>query len=209
MPTIGGNSISWNEVTPTNKSDVSEGNEYIMSIKTSIRSAMDAEHNWPTISGSGFGYHVRGSARPYYGLQSAVSSTQSDGRLMLTSDTSRLFSVGTGGTNFLGGPTVPLMGSDPSVPQRHAWVEEFGTVTMNGSGVALVTIPNSGFSGFPYTFLTVMGGTASSADRETASVVTYLNSSQTQIAIVLFDLTGGVYQNDATVLWRSIGTRAL
>lgn len=209
MPTIGGVTGDWDEEAPTNKSNVSDGNEHIQSIKTNLRTGLDAEHNWPSASGSGFGYHVQGSARPFYGVQSAVSSSGSDARLMLTSDTSRLFGSGSAGTIFFGGPTVPLMGSYPgAVPQRHQWVEEIGIASnFASSGSTVVTFPNSGFSGLPYVFLTVVGGGASDAFK-TASITTTPNAfTPTQMTVVLYDSNALLYST-GSVFWRSIGTRA-
>lgn len=210
MPTIGGVTGSWNELTPANSSGVSDGNEYIQSIKTQLRTGLAAEHNWPNASGSGFGYHVYGSARPFYGLQSAVSSSGSDGRLMLTSDTSRLFGSGSQGTTFFGGPTVPLMGEHPgAVPQRHMWVEEFGTVDASAASTTAVTFPNSGFSGRPYTFLTVSGGD-NGAPLVGASVATELTYDGTGMSIVAFNFNAQTFAipSGVTIAWRSIGTRA-
>lgn len=212
MPALSGVTIGWDENDPANTSDVSGGNEAMHSIKTSLRTALDAEHNWPSASGSGFGYHVYGSARPFYGLQSAVSSSGSDGRLMLASDTSRLFGSGSGGTTFFGGPTVPLMGSHPGdVPQRHMWAEEVGTVAAsditNAAAGYVVTFPNSGFSGLPYTFLTLTGP-ESSGELKTISIVTALGTfSGTQMVIQVYNPNGGIF-DQAKVMWRSIGTRA-
>src|SRR6185436_16344531 len=148
MPLIG-----WDENSPPDTESAGLGDDRIRSLRTSLRVGLDGEHVWPSASGDA-GVHRLGSGRPYYGLQSAVSSSGSDGRLMQTSDTSRLFGVGSGGTSFIGGPTVLSAGSFPgTVPQRHYWAEEFGEGKTAASGTTTVGFPNSGYSGKPFVFL--------------------------------------------------------
>src|SRR5690242_799191 len=118
--------ITWNESSPAGGDNAGLGAGEFRSLKTALRTALDAEHNFPAAGGDA-GAHRLGSGRPYVGLQSAVSSSGTDGRVMVTSDTSRFFHVGSGGTSFIGGPTVISAGSYPgTVPQRFIWVEEWG-----------------------------------------------------------------------------------
>src|SRR3989442_6232895 len=105
--------LLWNENAPADTDSVGQGDDEIRSIKASIRNGMAEEHIWPSASGGNLGVHLLGSARPYYGAQSLVSSSGSDGRLMVTSDTSRLFHVGSAGTMFLGGNGVVTVGTTP------------------------------------------------------------------------------------------------
>src|SRR3989475_6858754 len=98
--------LLWNENAPADTDSVGQGDDEIRSLKTSIRNGMAEEHIWPSASGGNFGVHLLGSARAYYGTQSLVSSSGTDGRLMVTSNTSRLFHVGSAGTMFLGGRQV-------------------------------------------------------------------------------------------------------
>ena len=76
---------------------------------------------------------------------------------MQTSDTSRLFHVGSGGTSFIGGAGVPSMGSFPGgiPPQRSYWAIEIGEGKTSASGSTIVTFPNSGFSSTPFVVMTV------------------------------------------------------
>src|SRR2546426_7884040 len=116
--------LLWAEGAPADVDSAGVGAAEIRSLKTSIRNGMAEEHIWPSASGGNFGVHLLGSARPYYGAQSLVSSTGTDGRLMVTSDTSRLFHVGSAGTMFLGGQTTISATSVPG--QRFYWATEFG-----------------------------------------------------------------------------------
>ena len=153
MP-IGGSNIGWDNSSPPNSESAGLGDSRIRSLKSSVQEALDNEHNFASGGGANTGYHRLGSARPYYGTQSLVSSSGSDARLMLTSDTSRLFHVGSAGTSLIGGPTVLSIASYPgTVPQRHYWAMEFGTDTTASNGSVSVTFPNSGFSGVPWVFL--------------------------------------------------------
>jgi len=203
MPTIGGVTILWQEGKPDGDDSLGIGDEDARSTKTAIRNAMAAEHVWDAAGGANTGAHVFGSARPYYGVQSNVSSTGSDGRIMQTSDTSRLFGVGSGGTSFLGGPTVISAGSFPgfTVPQRSIWVEEWGEGKTN-SGSTVVTFPNSGFSGKP--FVQVTGIDTNSR----IQIVTIASVTATQLTVKssATDLLGG---STTSFFWRSVGTRTL
>lgn len=146
--------IAWDENSPPDSESAGLGDDRIRSLKTSLRVGLDGEHVWPSASGDA-GVHRLGSARPFYGVQSLVSSSGSDGRLMHTSDTSQLFGVGSGGTSLIGGATVLSCGSFPgTVPQRHYWAVDFGAGVTDSSGSATVTIPNSGYSGIPNVFVT-------------------------------------------------------
>ena len=150
---MNGQTVVWNENTPSGPQSMNSGDDAMRSIKTALRTGLDDEHNWPAAGGSSFGYHRFGATRAFYGTQSQVSSSGTDSRLMMTSDTSRLFAVGSVSTVLLGTPTVLLMGSQTPIapPQRAHWVaeaqlkvkDEIDTVGTE------VTFPNSGFSGIP------------------------------------------------------------
>jgi hypothetical protein len=199
MP-IGGSNIAWDNTTPADTESAGQGDDRIRSMKTSVQQALDNEHEFPTGGGAGTGSHRSGAARTYYGLQSEVSAVQ-NGRLMTTSDSSRLFGVGSGGTVLLGGSNVISAGSFPdTVPQRHHWVEEFGEGQVKTSTVTTVTIPNSGYSGRPYIFLNYHG-----ADANFASIIAY---SKTTFSVGI-NSHEGIGQSNVSFFWRSIGTRVL
>lgn len=200
MPTIG-----WDETSPSDNESAGLGDDRIRSLKSSIRIGLDGEHVWPS-GGGDAGGHRLGSARPFFGAQSLVSSTGSDGRLMLTSDTSALFGVGSGGTVLLGGPTVLSAGSFPgTVPQRHYWAVEFGEAKSDAIGVATVTFPNSGFSGLPYTQATA--GRSSQVPR-IVGILFLPNPTATSVSFGVWNISAASVSN-YTVNWFSIGTRVL
>src|SRR2546428_3707155 len=130
--------LLWAEGAPADTDSAGVGAAEIRSLKTSVRNGMAEEHFWPSATGGNFGVHLLGSARPYYGAQSLVSSSGSDGRLMVTSDTSRLFHVGSAGTMFLGSQRVLSAGSAPVGGQTFYWIAEFGAAkNRSPSGIAL------------------------------------------------------------------------
>lgn len=190
--------IDWSESTPQDVESAGLGAQRIQSLKTAIRTGLDGEHVWPS-GGGDAGGHRLGSGRPYYGVQSLVSSSGTDGRLMVTSDTSRLFHVGSAGTMFLGSQRAISAGSAPVGGQTFVWVEEFGTVGTLGALTTTVTFPNSGFSGKPFVFLM-----ASAEGVGGASFLPYLKAvTPTNFAM------GDGFNSTYTLYWRSIGTRAL
>ncbi len=95
-------SIAWSESVPADGDLISQGAGVIRSTKTSVRAAFAAEHAFPSSGGSA-GSHNRGSARAFVGPASAISSADTDGRMMWDSTNSRLMYVGSEGTNFIGG----------------------------------------------------------------------------------------------------------
>ena len=188
--------IEWSESVPPATESAGLGAQRIQSLKTAIRTGLDAEHNWPT-SGLGAGVHRLGSARAYYGAQSLVSSSGTDGRLMVASDTSRLFHVGSAGTMLLGGNAVLSVGSQPVGGQRFYWAMEFGQDSFAISQTAkTITIPNSGFSGSPFVFLTPFAPTAMSLSGTPTA---------TQFSALLAQAQGQL----TPFHWLSIGTRTL
>jgi len=200
MPTIG-----WNEGSPADTDSAGLGDDQIRSLKTSVRVGLDSEHVWPSAGGDA-GVHRLGSARPYYDVQSLVSSSGSDGRLMQTSDTSRLFHVGSAGTSLIGGPTVISAGSYPgSAPQRHYWATEFGE-GRTATGSVLITIPNSGYSGVPYVQVTPK---LTNLVTDGGSCILWVQGVGSGSFTVASRLTNGVTTSSHSFFWQSLGTRVL
>lgn len=100
MP-LGNVTITWDETDPADPKLVGLGAGDIRSTKTNLRGALDSEHVFPSAGGPA-GIHRKGSAIAFVGAASAVSSTDTDGRLMVTSDTSRLYHVGSTNTTLMG-----------------------------------------------------------------------------------------------------------
>lgn len=106
---LGGISVTWNSAVPSVTSQAGVGYQDLQSIKSTLQQVMDSEHVFESTGGSNTGIHRKGSAVVFYGASSAISSTDTNGRLMIDSTNSRLFHVGSGDTRLLGGQYVPLM----------------------------------------------------------------------------------------------------
>lgn len=210
MP-IGGSNVNWDETSPAGGDQISLGDDAIRSMKSSVRVGVGSEHNWPTTGGANTGYHLLGSARPFYDVQSNVSSAGSDGRIMVTSDTSNLFHVGSAGTMFLGGQNVLSAVSSPQGGQRFYWAEDFGAIQANGSGSGTaITFANSGFSGAPYVVCSLWSdGFLSNATGPFTLTVRAIT--KTGFTAVVQNSAGAVLNASSawTYLYHSKGTRTL
>ena len=207
---MSGVTIAWDEAVPPITEAAGLGYARIQSDKTSTRMGLDAEHQWPTAGGLA-GYHRYGSARPFYGTQSRVSSDGTDARLMLTSDTSQLFAMSSVASFFIGGVAGLSVDSFPggAAPQKHRWVLSAGT-SQTVSGSIQVTYPNSGFSQVPYVLLTA--GSESSDVFTNASIVRILGSRTTCFTAggYVMDVGSGTsfQPGNALFSWQAIGLRA-
>lgn len=209
--------IAWDEATPAGSEIIGNGDNRIRSMKTDLRNALDDEHVFPS-SGGTAGQHRAGSARAYFGTQSQVSASTTsaptqDGRLMMTSDTSRLFGVGSAGTVFIGGNKVPSFGSFAAItmPQRLHVAMEMG-ISVAGAGVRHKVDFPSAFSSTPILFANASRDPSS--DSAVGSHVHFnianLDASSFS-GIVVVDSNGGgiAEQSGSTVYWLAIGHRAL
>src|SRR2546430_953246 len=193
--------LLWAEQTPA-ETDIADAAP-IRSIVTSLRNGLAVEHNWPNASGANFGYHLLGSARAFYDVESNVSSSGTDGRLLVTSDTSRLFHVGSAGTMLLGGQNVLSMGSSPVGGQRYYWATEVGTAPGGGT----ITFPNSGFSGLPFVTVSML---TSPLNGVLAPIITQVTS--TNFILLVYSAQNQSVPLSASltsVMWMSVGTRVL
>lgn len=197
--------IGWSESAPANSDNLGAGAGEIRSLKTALRTGLDAEHTWPSTGGDA-GVHRLGSARAYVGTESAVSSSGTDGRLMVASNTSRAFHVGSTGTMLLGGSNVLFMevaGLLNALPQTHYWAS-FTTAGLLGSlGTAIVSFPNSGFSGIPFLLANYTG-----ASPTQLIGVHAVSGSATQCTVYGFTSSGSAPINTPFRLI-SIGSRVL
>lgn len=188
--------IQWDETKPAGQDSVGLGDDEIRSLKTALRSGLGAEHAWPSTGGDA-GVHLLGSARAFIGTQSQVSSTGTDGRLMVTSDSSRLFHVGSAGTMFLGGHTGLQV--NVGLDQRSIWDSDL-TIGVSGG----ITFPNSGYSGIPFVSLMVF---PPSNFGPVVTSITFL--SNTIVNYTATDLSQIDRTSVTTVQCFSIGTRSL
>jgi len=198
-----GNSCLWNENSPA-ETDIADAAP-IRSIVTSVRVGLTAEHTWPTSTGPGFGIHLLGSARPFYDVQSNVSSAGTDGRLLVTSDTSRLFHVGSTGTMYLGGQNDLSVGSAPVGGQRFYWATEFGEGKTAPGGSVVISIPNSGYSGIPF----VLVSASTTAAAGTGSIEMVMTVTSKTATVFQVNAVGDGSNPTANVVfnWLSFGTR--
>lgn len=151
---LGGVSIGWEESVPSSSSNAGLGEQDIRSIKTSVRNALDSEHVFPSTGGVA-GAHRPGSAVAFYGASSAISSTDTNGRIMVDSTNSRLHHVGSADTRFLGGQYVPeagpllkLLGSNTTSTTTQVWCVEAGVGLMKtSSSTTAVTLQNTYVNG--------------------------------------------------------------
>lgn len=95
-------SIGWDETAPADSRNAGLGASDIRSILSNIRGGLGAEHVWPTSAGNA-GVHKPGSAVAFYGTASQVSSSDTDGRIMVTSDSTNLYAVHSAVTTLIGG----------------------------------------------------------------------------------------------------------
>ncbi len=158
--------IGWSESAPANGDNLGLGASEIRSLKTAVRTALDSEHVFPSTGGDA-GAHRLGSARAFVGAESTVSSSGTDGRLMVSSNRSRFFHVGSNGTMLLGGAAVAFIvsgsgandafgnASNP-LPQTHYWAVDGTFGTLGSLGTAIVTYP-SPYSGVPFNIVTYTG----------------------------------------------------
>jgi hypothetical protein len=150
---LGGSANTWAETTPADADLVGLGAGAIRSILTNLRGPLDSEHVFPSVGGSVSGIHRKGSAVVHVGAASAISSTDTDGRLMLTSDTSRLFHVGSTLTQFIGGRQAveaAYVMNDRLVPSTYtstvtqAWAMECGSGRIPvGSSSTAITLQHT------------------------------------------------------------------
>jgi len=148
---LGGITATWDENDPADADVVGTGAADIRSTKTNLRGALDSEHHFASAGGAGMGAHRKGSAVAFYGAASAVSSSDTEGRLMLTSDTTRLYHVASAITHFVGGrfaveaaPATNILNSRLTSAVTQIWALECGgfQVPANSNGTT-VTLQNT------------------------------------------------------------------
>ena len=153
---LGGIVGGWSPNAPSDSSNIGLGASDIRSLKTMIQQPLDSEHIFDSAGTAGMGAHRDGSARAFWGTASKVSSSDTDGRLFVTSDTSRLYTVPSSQVSFLlGGRFVPHVasvfnnvGSNLTSQVTQFWSQEGGRAQMLGSsGATAVTLKNTYLTG--------------------------------------------------------------
>src|SRR5213080_1767111 len=149
---------NWNEAKPESTDLIAEFPSVVTQQLVAFREGMEKHFFWTVSSGLSAGEPALssastwpGSARAFFGTQSQVSASKS-GRLMLTSDTSRLYAVGTGAPSLLGSRTAivedanytrsDLTASLATITEGTRWFVQSGTKTGAGTSGS-VTFPTS------------------------------------------------------------------
>lgn len=205
-----GSVVSWDNTTPAGSESVALGDDRIRSAKSGVQTAFADEHIFPA-SGGTAGLHMKGSARAFFGAQSLVSASTTsapaaDGRMMIASDTSRLFGVGSEGTVLLGGSTVPSFGSAVAItrPQRAYIAMERGLGLSDVNGEFTIAFPNSGFSDIPQVFTQM-----ASANTIRTRVTRLLSTTASQFTGMTVETSTGAVISTYSFDWLAIGTRTL
>jgi len=206
MGDIGGINTGWDNTSPAAGDDAGLGDDHFRSVKTSLQAILDSEHDFTTTGGTKTGMHRHGSALPYVGVQSNVSSGDTTGRLYYTSDTSRLFALGdttSTATVFLGSKNVIEQATDTDGFDR-IWVEESGAL-FGGSGNVNF---GAGFDGLP--IVTCSEQSASVAAGAIAAVwVSDLTNQGCKFIRRTYVGAGVTTTSGSTTMWRSLGTRSV
>lgn len=212
-------SIAWDEAAPAGSESIGQGDNRIRSLKTDLRTGLDAEHIWPTSGPANAGAHRAGSARAFYGTQSQVSSSDTAGRIMITSNTSRLMSVAS-----ISDSSVFMLGAGPLTPSFGSWLPvSYGTANQT-KGIAMEagTSPGSdtvaqhvvtfasAFDAAPF----MLFNPVRSNESDTGSHAHFNAASITASGfsgVVVEDANGGGVsaRTATTVHWLAIGTRNL
>jgi hypothetical protein len=210
---IGGIAGAWTPNAPSDSSNVGLGAGDIRSLKTQVQQPLDSEHVFTAAGDTVMGAHRPGSAVAFFGTASRVSSADTDGRIMLTSDTSRLYSVANSQTSMLIGgryvahanPVYNNNGSNLTSQVTQFWGTESGRVQLT-TGTAAVTLK--------HTYLT--GGHVNVAlDNTTAppSTMTLIFAAQVNgatLTINSYTLTTGVaFASSAIVSYQVFGRVSL
>jgi len=191
---LGGITAGLNTAVPSSTSQAGVGYQDLQSIKTTFQQVLDSEHNMPSSGGANSGVHRKGSAVVFVGAASAISSTDTDGRLMLDTTNGRLQHAGSSDTQFLGGryvvesaKTMHKAGaSDTTSRITQVWAMEAGSAQfLPGSSTTVITLNQ--------TFITAVATTAiNHASTTFIGGVPGANVSGNQLAIgnVIFSSTG-------------------
>lgn len=216
---LGGAPIGWDETIPAGSEAAGLGNDRILSLKTSARAGLDSEHFFAS-SASTVGGHRPGSARAFYGTQSQVSlsnDSYSVGRMMITSDTSRLMSVGSSYEAGVSGASTFMLGGGPLTPSFNSYLPvSFGTVNQT-KGIAMETgreTPSSGrvvvtfARAFDVAPFVIAQSTQSNFQGAGYSVhVNYIATSG--FSCTVRDLSNNLIASQTSVDWLAIGHRNL
>ena len=202
-PSIGGRTVGWDNTVPAAGDDAGLGDDEFRSFKTSIQTLVDAEHEFSTTGGTNTGRHRPGSAMAHFDVESNVSAGDVAGRLYVTSNTTRLYTLGTSSSSaslFLGSTRV-IEQAGTTGDTNSIWVEETGMDNTVGGpiGVAFSAVYNvrpivtcsavsTGVSGPVFTSIS------------SVSIGGFIGTSR-------YVIGGTTSPSASSIHWRSIGTK--
>ncbi len=217
---IGGLNTGWDNTTPAAGDDSGLGDDHFRSIKTSLQEILDSEHDFTTTGGTKTGMHRHGSALPYVGVQSNVSSADTLGRFYFASDESRLYVLGDAssrGTIYIGGVnSVEHKGSgtgfstgDDTGARNVIWVTQSGHTQLVSGGITVVFTNTGGvaYNGIPVVTASIW----TSGIDPTLGAVTGWFGAITKTGFVYAgrqtaQVGGAPTASKGTVVWQSIGS---
>lgn len=186
--------IAWDEAQPSNTSNAGLADDELRSLKSALATGLGTDLFWPGSGGgsaASAGEMRPGKARAYFGTESQVSGVTS-GALMVTSDTSRLFGLTSGGTVFLG--------SSRAVEYARFTGPNSRTVICSG-----VDAIGSIAFGVEYDITPVV---ILSAETSASTVgVPYMSSvTRARVTVDVKRVGGGAFGSGWSIHWTSIGT---
>jgi hypothetical protein len=188
---MAGASIGWDETDPANSKNLGLGALDIRSLKSAVRTGLDAEHVWPSANGVA-GAHRQGSAKVYVGINSALSSDGTVGKLFFSTTNSSLYYLSDTTAARVGGVGTPIVyGPGPGSSLQaanHRQAIEVGVGRTGSLGTEIITFA-SAFSGLPFVQATVVQSWGLGDDALIATVA-YLSAASMTIAV--FDSSGAV-----------------
>ncbi len=195
---MAGVNIGWDNTSPTSVGLAGQGDDELRSFKSNVQGGLNAEHIWPS-SGGASGAHRAGSARIFSGAESAVSSADTSGRLMVTSDTSRLFAVGSDvSAHLLGSQLAPEVRSPNTISPSQGWTVSALTLLVKNSPTAQ-NYYSIAEASTPMAWVTVDGKEDGSASSAFATIGLNLIGSGGVPVIYLWEPSGDTYSGDTLV----------
>jgi len=182
---MSGLTIGYDVATPGATDLVGQGDDIIRSLKTNLQGGLAAEHLWPAAGGLS-GTHLKGSARVFVGASSAVSSADTDGRMMWDSTFSRLMYVGASvATSYIGGQRAVSVATitPPLAAGQQMVMSVVSSTTTLGDGVVLTYGPT--YTGVPY--MQVSLGSQGPTSLGSVYVPIFIAASSTQVTVQIWD----------------------
>jgi hypothetical protein len=207
---LGGIVAGLDTSVPSLTSSAGVGYQDIQSVKTTFQQVLDSEHHFPSTGGAGSGAHRLGSARVFVGTASQVSSADTTGRLMWTSDTNELFYLSSSQTVKVAGSALTAMAY--LTRSTAAAVADSATTVLTWASSAATNVTASG-----QTATCVQGGTyavswSATINQGAAGLTTWTLTGPTGPTVVqqyMISNTAAKMLGSTTVRWPAAGTMTL